>query len=648
MNFQHCIKKISLCICLLTAAAAYGSALPAGVELPEAADAQAKMCVQHDGFSNRVWCFASTADKQSYSYDLDKKQFKPLEVKVEGGIKRVVSFGQSDIAIITESGSLYCYHTITSTLRLLELPQSGSELESMLGNASDTSLGKAIAAKYRQGRKGFGIVNYCVLAFYLVCMLLIGFYFSKNEKSADDFFLAGRRIPWWAAGLSIFGTQLSAITFMAMPAKTYSSNWQYFLQNMGIWMLATPMAVWVFVPFFRRLNVSTAYEYLERRFDVKVRLMASFIYVLSQLLKMGIVIFLPALALTTITGINIQLCIILIGVLCTIYTVFGGIEAVIWTDVVQVVVLLGGAILCGIIIIFDLGDNLPALAGAAWDDAKFSLGSRELDFTRPTLIVILLSMIAAPMPYISDQTVIQRYLTTKDEKATRKSLWTNAIMTIPASLIFFGLGTLFYMFYKNNPALLEPGMDNDAVLPWFTLNHLPAGVSGLLVAGIFAAAMSSLDSAMNSSASAVINDFMIRFNRQMTETKRLFYARFFTVFFGMFGTTAALVMSVYDIKSLWDLCSRLAGLVTGGLCAFFILAAFTKRANTTGAITGAIVSAVCIFLIQNHTSMHFFLYGVVSIAIACIVGYTVSLFTPKSKNNIDGMTIYTINHNREQ
>ncbi len=641
-------RKIFLCFFVLLAAAVRGSVLPEGVEMPPDAATDAKMCIQHDGFSNRVWCFSSSSDKRSYSYDLDKKQFEPLDVVIDGEIKRVVSFGQSDIAILTANGSLYCYHTITSTLRLLEMPQQGSELESLLMNDSDASVAKSLTAKYRLGRKGFGIINYCVLGIYLGFMLLIGFYFSKNEKTANDFFVAGRRIPWWAAGLSIFGTQLSAITFMAMPAKAYSSNWQYFLQNMGIWILATPMAVWVFVPFFRRLNVSTAYEYLERRFDVKVRLMASFIYVLSQLLKMGIVIFLPALALTTITGINIQFCIILIGVLCTIYTVFGGIEAVIWTDVVQVVVLLGGAILCGIIIIFDLGDELPALAGAAWTDAKFSLGSREFDFTRPTLIVILLSMLAAPMPYISDQTVIQRYLTTKDEKATRKSLWTNAIMTIPASLIFFGLGTLFYMFYKNNPMLLEPGMDNDAVLPWFTLNHLPAGVSGLLVAGIFAAAMSSLDSAMNSSASAVINDFMIRFNEKMTEAKRLFYARFFTVFFGIFGTTAALVMSVYDIKSLWDLCSRLAGLVTGGLCAFFILAAFTKRTNAFGAITGAIVSAVCIFLIQNHTSLHFFLYAIISIAIACLVGYTVSIFTPKSKKNIDGMTIYTINYNKEQ
>jgi Na+/proline symporter len=236
--------------------------------------------------------------------------------------------------------------------------------------------------------------------------------------------------------------------------------------------------------------------------------------------------------------------------------------------------------------------------------------------------------VAAPIPYISDQTVIQRYLTTKDEKATKKSLWVNAIMLVPATLIFFVLGTLFYMFYKNNPSSLEPGIDNDAIFPWFILSQLPAGMSGLLVAGIFAAAMSSLDSSMNSSSAAVINDFVMRFDNGMSPAKGLLYARLLTVFFGVFATVAALIMSIYDIKSLWDLCSRLLGLVGGGLCALFILAAFTKRTNTIGALTGVVVSVVSIFLIQEYTSLHFFLYSTASMVIACVTGYAVSLLRP--------------------
>lgn len=638
-----------LIVCGLFAAMVNGGILPEGVSMPCDADAEAKMCIQHDGFADRVWCFTSKEGLNSYSYQLDKKKWTMIPQAVfDGEIKRVAAFGQSDIAVLTERGTLYCYHVITSTLRVLEKVQSGSGFEASLLNADPQELANILINRYKQDRRSFGVVNYCVLGAQFAFMLAIGFYFSKNKKTAEEFFLAGNRIPWWAAGLSIFGAQLSAITFMAVPGKSYSSNWQYFLQNMGIWMIATPIAIAVFVPFFRRLRVSTAYDYLEKRFDVKVRLMASFIYSITQLVKMGIVIFLPALAFSTIADVNIQLCIILIGGLCTVYTVFGGVEAVIWADVVQVMVLIAGAIICGASLLVGLGGDLPSLTAAAWADAKFSLGSLDIDFTRPTLIVIILSMLGAPMPYISDQTVIQRYLTTKDEKATRKSLWTNALMTIPASLLFFSIGTLLYMFYRKNPGLLEPGMNNDAILPWFTLNQLPVGASGLVVAGIFAAAMSSLDSAMNSSASSVVNDFIVRLNPSMPHKKQLFFARFFTVFFGLFATFAALMMSLYDIKSLWDLCSRLFGLVSGGLCAFFVLAAFTKRANSVGAITGAVVSAVCIFLIQEYTPLYFFLYGVTSVIIACVVGYIVSLLTPASKRNIDGMTIYTINYNKEQ
>ena len=409
---------------------------------------------------------------------------------------------------------------------------------------------------------------------------------------------------------------------------------------MGIAVLAVPVAVFVFVPFFRRLNVNTAYEYLERRFDVKVRLMASFIYVVTQFLKMGIVIYLPALALETVTGIDIQLCILVMGILCTVYTVLGGIEAVIWTDVIQVIVLLGGALICMLIMIFDLGSDLPKMAAEAWDAGKFSFSSPGIGFTEPTLVVVVLSMMAVVAPYVSDQTVIQRYLTTKTEKDTQVSLWANALITIPAAIIFFGLGTLLYMYYSKNTGLLDPGMANDSVFPWFILNQLPSGISGLLIAGVFAAAMSSLDSSLNSSSSAIINDFVVRFKSSVSEYKRLYYARALTIFFGVIGTATAIVMSIYDIKSLWDQFSMMIGLVAGGLFACFLLAAFTKRTNSLGVIVGVIVSAVVMFYIKTQTNLHFFLYITVSASIAYIVAYFVSIFTGQNRKDISGLTIY--------
>ena len=197
--------------------------------------------------------------------------------------------------------------------------------------------------------QGFGALDYTVIAVYFAALIAMGLFFARRERSTEDFFLGGRRIPWWAAGLSIYGTQLSAITFMAIPAKAYATNWVYCLGNFTI-LLAAPFVVLLYLPFFRRLNVTTAYEYLERRFSGGIRLLGSGSYLLFQLGRMGIVLYLPALALAAVTGVDIRLCIVAMGVLATTYAVLGGIEAVIWTDVVQVFVLLGGALVALVII----------------------------------------------------------------------------------------------------------------------------------------------------------------------------------------------------------------------------------------------------------------------------------------------------------
>ena len=178
----------------------------------------------------------------------------------------------------------------------------------------------------------------------MLSLVVMGFYFSRREKGTDDFFLGGKRIPWWAAGLSIFGTQLSAITFMAIPAKAFATDWLYVLLTVGI-LAVCPVIIICFLPFFRRLNVTSAYEYLELRFNLPVRLYGSASFLFFQLGRMSIVVLLPAIALSAVTGLNVYMCIIVMGVLCTLYTVLGGIEAVIWTDVIQVIVLMGGTFL---------------------------------------------------------------------------------------------------------------------------------------------------------------------------------------------------------------------------------------------------------------------------------------------------------------
>lgn len=498
---------------------------------------------------------------------------------------------------------------------------------------------KILTGSFGEIRSGFSRLDYTTWGIYLLLILCVGFYFSKREKGTHDFFLGGQRVCWWAAGISIFGTQLSAITFMAAPAKVYATNWVYILNQATIIMLA-PFIVFFYLPFFRRLNIVTAYEYLEKRFNVALRLLGGVAFCLMQLGRMGIVLYLPAIALATVTDFNVYTCILVMGIFCTIYTVMGGIEAVIWTDVIQVFVLMGGALLCIAIIIFRVDGGFMGIIDLGQQANKFKTVNWTWDYTVAAVwIVVFGNFLSNLVPYSADQTVIQRYLTTPTEKQAARAIWTNAALTVPAALTFFFLGTALYAFYKTQPTSLNPTLDTDAVLPWFIVQELPVGVAGIVLAAVFAAAMSSLDSSMNSMATVFVTDFYYRFRPNSPDHKRLLLARIITVILGVFGTAGALLMATYPIKSLWDLFLALLGLLGGGLGGIFILGIFTRRANAFGAIVGIISSTAIIYYVQRYTDVHFFLYGGIGILSCVILGYLASLLISSSKSCPDNLTI---------
>ncbi|MDH3652042.1 MAG: sodium/solute symporter, partial [Saprospiraceae bacterium] len=425
------------------------------------------------------------------------------------------------------SRDIWAFHTITETWLkvgiLPHLPQVtttairwGDEIIFPSGEIAPCIRTPEIHSLNIATKQYFGTLNYFILGAYLSLLVLLGIYFSCNQHSTNDFFRAGQRIPWWAAGLSIFGTQLSAITFMAIPAKTFATNWLYFFLNMTI-ILCAPFIIAFFLPFYRRFNLTTAYEYLENRFNLATRLVGSAMYIFLQLGRIGIVLLLPSLALSVVTGIDVHLCIVLMGVLSILYTVMGGIEAVIWTDVIQVIILLGGALLAVVILLLNLDFTAVQTHISNYD--KLKIFDVRLDFSSPTLWVVLLGGFATNLiQYGSDQTVVQRYLTTKDEASAARSIWTGAWLSVPATLIFFGLGTLLFVFYKVHPQALNISLNQpDAIFPWFIVNELPNGISGLLIAAVFAASMSSLDSSMNSVSTVVITDFVKRLQSDREE-----------------------------------------------------------------------------------------------------------------------------------
>jgi len=547
---------------------------------------------------------------------------------------------------------ILAYHTITdSWVQMGTMPEGLITTVALRWGKSIVITGGEIRPGVRSPRiwkaehievpKEFGIVNYIVLIGYMLTLVVMGLYFSKREKGTEDFFLGGKRIPWWAAGLSIFGTQLSAISFMATPAKVFAVNWQYLLGGIGVLAVA-PVIIFCFLPFFRRLSVTSAYEYLELRFNVPVRLYGSASFLLLQLGRISIVVLLPAIALAAVTGLNVYMCIIVMGVLCIIYTILGGIEAVIWTDVIQVIVLMGGAFLSLIIIIMSTDGGFTAFIDIANASDKFKAFDWSFDFATPTIIVLLIGWIGNSLvPYASDQTIIQRYLTTKDEKAAAKGIWLNSVFAI-VCLVFYVLGTALFVFYKTKPQLLDPFMaQNDGILPLFIVQQLPAGLSGLVIAGVFAAAMSSLDSSMNSMATVITTDFYRRFKTSVTDKHCLKLARWLTLVLGLIGTGSALVMATYEIKSLWDYFMAILGLLGSGLAGLFILGIFTRRANGPGALIGAISSAVALYYAQK-TNVHFFIYGAVGVGVCFVVGYCTSILIAVKPKKQDGLTIYTM------
>lgn len=540
---------------------------------------------------------------------------------------------------------LMAFNTITNEIyQMGELPETGQVTTSavMWGDNVFIPSGEIrpgvrtphiLKISINKDNKHLGLLDTFVIALYFLVLSWMGYFFSKRQKDTNDYFKGGGRIPWWAAGLSIFGTALSSITFMAIPAKTFATDWSYFMLNMTV-ILVAPLIVFLFIPFYRKLNITTAYEYLEIRFNIVVRLIGSLSFILFQVGRMGVVMFLPSIALNVVTGIDIFVCIALMGIVSMIYTMLGGIEAVIWTDVMQVFVLLGGAILSLVLIISAVEGGFSSIVDVAVNSNKFNVVDLNWSLKQPTVWVMLLGGIFANITtYGTDQTMVQRYLTTKTEKEARKSVWTNAILVIPATIIFFFVGTALFAFYKFFPGELNPTFqNNDAIFPWYIASQLPAGISGLLIAGIFAAAMSSLSSSMNSAATAYATDIHFRF-KWNKKVSQLNLARRATLVIGIVGTLFAFFMATMDVKSLWDEFQKILGLVIGSLGGVFLLGVLTKKVNSTSALIGISGSIVVQIIVAIYEPVHLIMYSATGVISCFVIGYFASLLSRLSKRN---------------
>ncbi len=498
-------------------------------------------------------------------------------------------------------------------------------------------------ARIESGKLLLQWLDWIVIVVYLTSMLGIGLYFYLREKrnSTADFFVGGRSIPFWAAGVSLYAANTSSISYIAIPAKAFETNWQYMMNNLAAVIGLMFVATWI-VPLLRRLDLMSVFSYLETRFHPAIRMLSSALCILVQLgSRMSVILFLPSLAIATITGIDVVWSILMMGGFTIVYTALGGMKAVVWTDIVQLVVKMGGALFAIGFMVYGLSGGWVELFSVAAADEKTKLLDFSFDLTKATVWgFIFLVLFDVVLTFPKDQVLMQRTLSTKSEKDAGRSIWTFALITIPGGVIFYSIGTALYVYYKAHPERMNPLLSIDATFPLFIAAELPMGITGLIVAGIFAAAMATLSSIINSVSTLASVDFYEKLVKNPTQKKSVLFAELMTVAAGLVGMGIALLLSRYDIHSLFDVSIELAGLLGGGFAGAYTLGMFTRRANSPGVAIGIASAIVLTTMAWTMNLVHPYFYLAISILLCIVIGYVASLFFPAPTRSLKGLTIY--------
>jgi solute:Na+ symporter, SSS family len=561
--------------------------------------------------------------------------------------------GQSHV-VAYQNGKVYAYHLITDSWDESDILANSFESSVAVGYDRGAILipthaeESTLYADFKIVASPLGWVDWTIIAVYLLGMLGVGAYFMRKEKSTEDFFMGGHKIPWWAAGISIYATGTSAISYMAIPAKHFVTNLIYTLTPTLIgFFVAVFIVAKYMIPIVRRLRITTSYEYLKIRFNNSLRLLGSFLCIGMQLGgRMTIVLVLPSIAISAVTGLDPLYSVLIMGVVTVIYTTMGGMSAVIWTDVIQVVVLIGGAILALIMLIMHTDGGLSGFVAINMDYHKFRAIDWSFNLQAPVIWIFIIAAVVNAPGIINDQTQVQRALATPSVKDAKKSVIIMQIIVIPANFLFAFLGFALFAYYKSHPAGMSPAMTNEQAFPLYIVHGLPVGVTGLILAGLFAASMSTLSSSISSSATMIVNDFYKTIKKSASDRECLLLGKWLTCILGLVGTGLAMYLITLNISSMFDLWNQMLALFGGGIIGVFGLGMFTKRANSYGAWAGTLASILVTWFVKIAAlPINAMVYTPMAIVTCLVVGYIVSILTggPR-KDQIEGMTVYTIDY----
>lgn len=521
-------------------------------------------------------------------------------------------------------------------------------------------------------------LDWIVVGAYFLTIVSMGVYFSKRQKTTGQYYTGGRSMPAWAVGISILATLISSVTFLAYPGAGFGSNWILLVQGLMVPIVLIAL-IWIIVPMYRNIIGISTYEFFDKRFGYGARLYSSIAFSSAHFIKMGTVFYLLALALASMTRFDQQqvslfgttfsgtyAVIVVLGIVVILYTLLGGIEGVVWCEVIQGFLLMGGGLICVLVLLFKPEGGPLDVLKTAWNgttviahgDTKYTVGKISLgpyawDFVNLTFWVMAINGIFyALQKYGTDQTIVQRFLVAKSDRAAEKAALMGVLLCVPVWTLFMFIGSLLWVYYRNVPLPFEviTKSDADKVFPYFIMSVLPMGVTGLILAALMSAALSSLDADLNCLSAVIIEDYYRKARPDSTDRQRLILGKLAVLLCGIGAMVVASLYVKYSSKGALGTIFGLYAIFSGGVAGLFLLGFFTSRANRKGCYVGiiaCIIFTAYAFLTKEgkidlgvlNFTQHKYMLGVYSHLVLFVVAYVASLFFKHDKD-ISGLTFY--------
>jgi solute:Na+ symporter, SSS family len=475
-------------------------------------------------------------------------------------------------------------------------------------------------------------LDYLIIALYLVGIAIYGIISGGKQRSAKDYFLGSTKVPWWAVCFSIVAAETSTLTFISIPGLAYAANLNFLQVTFG-YLIGRIVVAFVFLPAYSKGELTTAYSYLETRFGSKTRSFASVVFLFTRTAADGVRLFATAIPLKLMLDIDYPLAIAIIAFVSLVYTYTGGVKGVIWVDVIQMFIYLGGAIIAGIFLINFIPGGIESIFSAAEAGNKFNIINFGFDngitgfFQQPYTLIggIIGGAFLSMASHGTDQLIVQRLLTTKDLKSSQKAIIGSGIIVIFQFAIFLVVGVMLYAFYG------PTGMKTDEIFPFFIITELPPGITGLIIAGLFAAAMSTLAGSMSSLSSSTMLDLYMPFRgSKKDDAAQLRISRLITIFWAFMLILSA-VFFMTSSTAVVELALSIASFTYGGLLGTFLLGILVKKATQEDALAGFVAGIFIMITVISLQLAAWTWFTLIGVTATLIIGGFLSVLSNKER-----------------